>query len=156
MKLLSTLVLLAGLGLVLAPVSGAGGQKDKGDKKGKEQPAGENLDGTWQVVSVEVAGKKEPDERVKGTKLVIKGNAFTLYEGKLVTKGTFKADPNKSPKEVDSIFEDDAGNKLEVKLIYEVKGDTMRACGSLGKDRPKEFKSTTENGYELVTYKKVN
>src|SRR3954451_12534613 len=107
MKPLWTLALLACLGLVLGlGPAGAGGDKKKKDQG--DQPAGENLDGTWQVVAVEVAGKKAADNDFKGAKLVIKGSAFTLTDGKQTTKGSFKADPTKTPKEVDSVFEDDA------------------------------------------------
>jgi uncharacterized protein (TIGR03067 family) len=143
------LAVLVSLALVLGQVSVAGPQKKKKDKA--DQEAGENLDGTWQMVSREVAGKKEAGD----IKMVVKGNTFTLTDGKIITKGTYKADPSKTPKEVDAFFEDDAGNKLVVKSIYEVQGDTMRVCGAYGKDRPREFKSTAENGYEMVTYKKA-
>src|SRR4051794_6515304 len=103
MKLLYALLVLAGLGLGLSPVDVAGRQKDKGDKKetkGQETP-GENLDGTWTVVEVVVAGKKVPDDSIKGVKMTVKGKAFTLETGGKAVKGTFKADASKTPKEVD-------------------------------------------------------
>lgn len=148
MRLLTALALFMGLGLMLGQATGAG------DKK-KEGPQGDDLDGTWLLVAMENAGKKEADNLIKGTKLVIKGKAFTLYEGKDVVKGTFKADAAKTPKEVDAEFDDGAGNKVQIKSIYEVKGDVMRVCGAYKKDRPKDFKSTVENGYELLTYKRA-
>jgi len=158
MKLLYALALLATLGLVLTPLSEAGNQdKAAQEQKGKQKDKGEtkpgdNLDGVWTVASVEVAGKKVPNESAK---LTVKGNTFTLDIGGKSIKGTYKADASKTPKEVTSFFDDGMNNKIQIDSIYELKGDTMRVCGGLGKDRPKEFSSTPENGYELVTYKRA-
>jgi len=170
MKLLYGLVMVAALGLLLDPMGVVGnqnpggkkeaGQKDKGKKdKGKKEKEkednnpGENLDGVWMVTEVIEAGKKSLVD--KNIKMVVKGNTFTLEAGGKTSKGTFRADPSKTPKEVSAFFEDGMGNKIQVDSIYEFKDDTMRVCGALGKTRPKEFSSTAENGYELVTYKRA-
>jgi uncharacterized protein (TIGR03067 family) len=95
-----------------------------------------------------------PDDALKGAVLMVKGKDFSLEIGGKAVKGTFKADDSKTPREVDSSFDDGMGNKVTIQSIYEVKDNTMRVCGALGKARPKEFSSTAENGYELVTYKR--
>jgi uncharacterized protein (TIGR03067 family) len=137
------MAVLAAFAVVLSPAGGAGGKQEV------------KLDGLWEVESVVVAGKKVPDDALKGAILTVKGKEFSLDIGGKAVKGSFKTDDSKTPKHVDSAFDDGMGNKVTINSIYEVKGDTMRVCGALGKERPKEFSSTAENGYELVTYKRA-
>jgi uncharacterized protein (TIGR03067 family) len=105
-------------------------------------------------VSIEVAGKKAPDTDLKGVKLTIQGDRFSLEAGKGAIKGTFKADASKKPKTIDAFFEED-GKKVTVLSIYELEGDTLRVCAAApGKPRPKEFKTEKGDDQELTVYKR--
>jgi len=115
---------------------------DRDEKKFAE------LEGTWTIVKMEVAGKSllEKDEKWK---LIIKDGKVTTdardapKEGKELAK---YLDPNKNPKTVTIPYE----GKLVFYGIYEVKGDELRVCGD-GVDtaqekkpegrRPREFDS---------------
>jgi uncharacterized protein (TIGR03067 family) len=64
------------------------------------------LQGTWLMVSSESQGKKSSDERVKSTRLVIKGDKYTLHRGDDSLEGTLKLDPKQKPKTIDSTTSD--------------------------------------------------
>jgi uncharacterized protein (TIGR03067 family) len=131
--------------LCSATLAGAGGGEKKGDK----------LDGTWAPVSTEVGGRKVPEDKLAGLKLVIEGNRFTIQDGKVTIKGTFKADPSKTPRTIDAEFEAEKGKKVTLLMIYELKGDTLRVCGAEpGKPRPTAFKTAKDDGRELTVYKR--
>jgi len=69
----------------------------------------EKLQGTWQLVSGVVDGKKLPDKEVKNTQIIIKDNTFVLPNASGVgtsPKGTFIINPNSDPKQVDSTATD--------------------------------------------------
>ncbi len=100
------------------------------------------LEGTWTVASMEVAGKPVPAD--KGPKkLVIVGS-------KLMGLGPdmeIKIDTTKKPKWIDLIFKKE-GKSYPVKAIYDLSGDEMRFCIPLAKGdspfknmRPKSFEA---------------
>ena len=99
------------------------------------------LEGTWNILSAELGGKKAPDEYVVGGTLTIKGDKYTLRFFKQVAdEGTIKVDPVKKPKTWDKV-----SSKLkDVKIagVYELEGDALRFCESAaGQERPKEINS---------------
>jgi uncharacterized protein (TIGR03067 family) len=54
------------------------------------------LEGTWQVVSLEVDGMKIPKETIKESKLIIKGKGFTMKERSPPTGARFSSTPARS------------------------------------------------------------
>ncbi|MCC6420666.1 MAG: TIGR03067 domain-containing protein [Gemmataceae bacterium] len=114
----------------------------------------DNLNGTWTPVSIEIDGKKLPDKEVVGPRLVIQGNNFTLHVEKRTVKGTFKADPARTPKTIDAHYEE-GGKKMTVLSIYTFQGDTLTVCSAEpGKARPKDFKTAKGDGRELTVYRR--
>lgn len=96
------------------------------------------LAGTWNVVSMERAGQKAPEEQLKAIdlRIVIQGNKLSAQAGKATSESTFVIDPGKQPRTIDTT---DRNNKLE-KGIYRLEGDLLTICTSeTGGERPTEF-----------------
>jgi len=115
----------------------------------------DSLDGTWLPEAAELSGVKYPDDVRKATKLVMKGDKYTVTVGTQSDRGTVKLDASVEPKTMD-ITGTDGPNKGKTFLaIYEHDGDTLRVCYDLsGKSRPTEFKSKPGTQLFLVTYKR--
>jgi len=120
----------------------------------------ERLTGTWMLVSAVKDGKDVPEEEVKKTRLITKGDKFTILgDPALGTSGagTFTIDPTKNPKTVDSLQSEGPDAGKTVLGIYEIIDDnTKRACWAPpGKERPSEFTSKPGSGHLLQNWKRV-
>jgi uncharacterized protein (TIGR03067 family) len=129
--------------------------KDEAIKKDYER-----LAGTWRLVSAVEDGKKVPEEEAKKTRLVTKGDTFTILgDTGLGTSpaGTFTIDPTKRPKTVDSVQSKGPQKGKTVLGIYEIiDTDTKRACWAPpGKERPTAFTSEPGSGHLLQVWKRV-
>jgi uncharacterized protein (TIGR03067 family) len=80
------------------------------------------LQGTWKVLSLEVAGKTEPSERAP-KEIVIKGTQLTGFGPEF----TIKLDPTQSPKSIDLVFKKE-GKEYSVRAAYDVSGDDLTLC----------------------------
>ena len=114
------------------------------------------FEGTWALSSGEADGKALTEKQLKGGKLVIKGDNYTVtIPDKEKMTGTQKVDPTKSPKTID-ITDDSGPNKGKTCLgIYEFKGEEFRCVFSVpGKDRPSKFSTAADSGQWLHLWKK--
>jgi uncharacterized protein (TIGR03067 family) len=131
MKWLAWLAVLGMAGLLSAG--------DSADKAAQEDL--KKLEGTWNYVSVDLAGKKLPDDIVSTGTLTIKGNTYTTkLFGQVTDEGTFKVDPTKKPKTWDKV-----SNKIKdakIAGVYQLDGDMLKYCESpAGMERPKDIDS---------------
>lgn len=115
------------------------------------------LAGTWKVVSWKRAGVEQVTEDTPDQLIEFKKDGKFEWIENASGKGKIaRIDPTKKPKEIDYTF---AGGDLDgktQKALYKLDGDTFSDCfGEPGTDRPTEFKSTKENGYSIVVYKRV-
>ena len=126
------------------------------DKKKDE----ELIQGTWTVVSREMAGKKTPDAEIKAwPKWIIKDGTITADDGKKKEVIPYKLDPSKKPKAIDLTMElaIDGKGKKTYPYIYELDGDTLKLCWS-EKDpdhRPTEFTGKEDSGQTLMVLKRA-
>ena len=144
------LLMIAGLGLLLAACN-------------RQAPAPaapktdlDRLQGTWNLVSATQDGKILPEDKVKQTTIVFKGDTFRFpgsAEYATSKEGTIKLDETKTPKEMDAI-----STEKEVMLgIYVLQENGYKVCfAPAGKPRPTEFNSTPENGYILQSWERQN
>ena len=113
--------------------------------------------GIWTLSSGEVDGKPLTEKQLKGGKLEIKGDGYTvkLADHETLT-GTQKMDPTKSPKAID-ITDSNGPNKGKTSLgIYEIKGDEFRVVfAATGKPRPTKFATTANSGQWMHVWKKA-
>lgn len=136
-----------------------------GKEADKPKTDKERFQGTWQCVSVSGGGEtiKVEDFGQNGLPGTVKFDGDKLLsrdfnsDGKVVeTKGSFKLDPSRKPKEIDLIYDPEAKVK-SARGIYELEGDSLRLCfpGSPDKDRPTKLESKKGERYMLMTYKRV-
>ena len=114
------------------------------------------LEGTWQVVEAELAGKKLPEEATKKLRLTLRGDRYFLTGAESDDEGTTKLMPNEKPKAID-ITGTKGPNKGKTFLaIYEIENDRLKVCYDLaGKKRPTEFATKAGSNSFLVTYQKL-
>jgi uncharacterized protein (TIGR03067 family) len=116
----------------------------------------EKLQGTWNVVALEAEGGKVQEGVFKGSKIVVKGNAFTTVSAGATYRGTFSVDAAATPKTIDLTFTEgpEAGNKSLG--IYEVDGDSWKLCLTVGsKKRPERFVTRAGSGHALETLRRA-
>jgi uncharacterized protein (TIGR03067 family) len=144
---------IASLLAVSTPLTVARDAKEEAIKKDRKQ-----YTGTWQVVSLEVDGKKAAEEDAKKINVINEADGKWTIEvdGKVVAWGTSQIDPTKKFKAVDlTVTEGDSKGKTAL-AIYEIKGDTRKVCyAPPGMERPTEFSSKAGSGHILVVLKRV-
>lgn len=111
----------------------------------------ELLQGEWTMVSMETLGRKSSERLVKASKLTITGDSWIKKIGDKEDKTTIQIDPSSNPKTIDLIFKDDNGKEKRNLGIYKLEGDILTQCYvGVDSDRPKEFKTTAEQGIVTV------
>ena len=141
-------------------------KKPDQDKPKNEQPDPEALQGTWQVVSIEVGGKEATGERAdqeRKAQWVVQGSRVGIRskDGDFLAGGEVR--PDKDPKEIDInpypfglFYESDVD-----KGIYTLDGDVWKVClAKWPKDesdppRPKEMATKAGGKAVLITLRRV-
>ena len=116
----------------------------------------DRLQGTWNLVSAIQDGNALPEDKVKQTTIVFKGDTFRFpgsAEYATSKAGTIKLDETKTPKEMDAI-----STEKEVMLgIYALEENGYKVCfAPAGKPRPTEFTSTPRSGQILQVWQRQN
>jgi uncharacterized protein (TIGR03067 family) len=123
------------LAVIVGFLVAADAAKDEAAKESKK------LEGVWIVTAFEKDGNRIAGDDTKEWKLVVKGDKYTMTIGDQVEEGTFKLNPSQPLKTVDLMpTSGEAAGKTRLG-IYELKGDTAKACFASvdKKERPKEF-----------------
>ena len=121
----------------------------------KEKKALAKMKGTWVPTAAELDGEKLPKAVYETIKLVVKEEKYTVTVGELVDEGTVTLDLESDPTGMDIKGTKGPNEGKTIPAIYELKDDTLKVCYNLvGKERPKEFKTTAGSKYYLVTYKR--
>ena len=125
-----------------------------------QDPAADDLkmfQGIWQAKTVEAGGQPAPKEGAPIIKVVVQKDQYEVsFNDKTVTKGTFKLDPTKKPKEIDAMPGGDPGKGMVQPGIYEFNKEGLRIVfAEAGQPRPKEFKSQAGSKQTMVQYEKV-
>ena len=116
----------------------------------------DRLQGTWNLVSAMQDGNALPEDRVKQTTIVFKGDTFRFpgsAEYATSRAGTIKLDETKTPKEMDAL-----STEKEVMLgIYALEENGYKVCfAPSAKPRPAEFTSTPGSGQILQVWQRQN
>jgi uncharacterized protein (TIGR03067 family) len=112
--------------------------------------------GKWAVAKATIGGK-DFTAAFKTLELQIAADgAYTLKINGETDKGTVKADPTKTPKEMDILGKEGPNAGKTIKTIYKLDGDTLTVCYELGDgDRPTAFESKAGTKQFLAEYKRA-
>ncbi len=109
----------------------------------------ERLQGTWNVVSLEMDGQKMSGG---GARIVVRGNRFTTSAMGAAYEGSVAVHETTAPKSFDLRFEQGPEKGNTNLGIYELDGDTWKIClATRGTERPKEFAAPRGTGIALET-----
>jgi uncharacterized protein (TIGR03067 family) len=151
-------VTLAALALFFAPSAWGGDPKPKEGAQA-EAVAKElkRLEGTWELVSLVVDGKKV--DRRAGERVLIsfRGDGYKkLSTDSTATRGVLKVDPSGKPKTLAMTPAGASAKGQTVLGAYELKGDQLRWCvAQRGGPLPAEMTSEPGSKRNLFTYRRV-
>lgn len=116
------------------------------------------LAGVWRFALVQVDGKKQPAVPFATNKMIIsKDGNYVIIQGKNVTRGTVRVEPDARPKHYDVTLNTGPLKGTTFKGIYDVDAGTLRVCFSLQKkERPAALGSDPGSGllYEVFSREK--
>jgi uncharacterized protein (TIGR03067 family) len=114
------------------------------------------LDGVWVVVSTEVNGTTKPADETVGLSLKLSGETYSVItKTQQIDRGTFTANPAKSPKQMDIRAEIGPYAGRTLTAIYELKDDTLQICYAIrSAERPTTFAAATNSGRLLIKYQR--
>jgi uncharacterized protein (TIGR03067 family) len=106
------------------------------------------LEGVWKIARVDVEGVTQPEAPLETSRVIIKsGGEYVVVSGREVKRGKLKADPTKTPKQIQYTLTHGRGKGNTFSSIYSIDGDTYKVCGSFrGGPPPAVFESTANSG----------
>jgi RNA polymerase sigma factor (sigma-70 family) len=126
-------------------------QKQEKDKPVEDR---EKLQGEWQAVEVELRGEKAPAELSKRFRILFKGDVIALTTPQEESKGEFKLDSRKSPKQIDITPLDGPLAGKTIAAIYSLDRAVLMIClpeaFKAPDQRPQAFKTGEGNGQLLL------
>jgi uncharacterized protein (TIGR03067 family) len=116
------------------------------------KPDIEKLRGTWNMVSLELDGRKYPPG---GSRIAIRGDRFESLNMGAKYSGTLVVDASANPKTFDLLYQEGPEQGKMSLGIYQLDGDTWTIClGLTGVARPTRFVSAPGTGHALETLKR--
>lgn len=148
MKPLSLLLVTCAV-LVAGSVSAAPALKPADDLK--------KLQGDWVVTAWKQNGVALDQERLDTARWSVKGDKYTFEMGGNTEEGALKVDPAKKPAAIDLAITAGSDEGKGQVGVYQVDGDTVTFCFNRpgATDRPAGVAADAENGYILMTVKRV-
>jgi uncharacterized protein (TIGR03067 family) len=122
--------------------------------KGEPTNDKEKLQGEWQAVEVEGRGERAPAELSKRFRILFKGEGIVLTTPQEESKGEFKIDSRKSPKQIDIVPLDGPLAGKTIAGIYSLDKEMLMIClpdaAKAPDQRPQAFKTGEGNGQFLL------
>jgi len=113
------------------------------------------LQGTWDIVTLEIDGSPMAEGMIRGAQIVVEGERFTTVAMGAAYGGRIELTSSKKPKEMDLIFEEGPEKGNRSLGIYEIDGDRWTLCLTVtGRTRPKRFATAPGSGHALETLKR--
>lgn len=112
------------------------------------------LEGTWEVVTYEVKGKKASDAGYASLKEIIISAGKTDLLEREKTDLPIKIDPSKTPKAIDVYLIDAMKAQAHVKGIYALDGDSLKICIPLSMEAERPTKFSSEDFHRLYVLRR--
>ncbi len=116
------------------------------------------LEGDWHLDRLEIDGERMPAPMLTSARVLIDGDRFRTESPEATYDGIFTIDVERTPAHIDIEFVDgpEAGNRSYG--VYELDGDRLTLCLSLGADgtRPKAFATAKGSGHALERLRRVS
>ena len=140
-----------------APSSTPPAARDGKDDGAEQQEIREELarlQGVWWLSTMEVNGKKAPDDQVRSWQLVIEGDQYNPGSGETSVEYSFRIDPSRNPKAIDLLPHEGQNKGRTLRGVYALKGKLLMLCRSLGSDgeRPAGFRTRPDSGLASVVW----
>ncbi len=139
------------IGLAVMTISSSWADESEAVKNDMTQ-----LHGEWSMLSGSADGQPMPAEMRKQMKRICKGNeTITMMAGQIYFKANIQIDPSQKPKTIDYQMTEGPTKGKKQLGIYEVAGDTFKACfAKPGAERPTDFSSIPGDGHTLSVWKR--
>jgi len=119
------------------------------------RPDLDKLQGTWDVVALEIEGARMDEGVFRGSRIVVKGDSFSTISMGATYSGKIRLNASASPAKLDLMFEEGPSAGMIQRGIYELSGDTLRVCFSTpGKERPSQLATKAGEGRTLAVWKR--
>jgi uncharacterized protein (TIGR03067 family) len=140
------LLALAVLMLLAGGLSGNAAQQ-------KEDP----LQGMWSLVSLEVNGEALPVDKIKDSRLSIKGDTYSFRLREMGLALTYRADLSKDPKTLDMTVTEGPMKGKTYHAIFTFENGNLKICRNLEPDRvrPNRFGSRPDSGLMVIVWKRI-
>lgn len=129
---------------------------DSPDPNNPYTPTVASVQGLWKMKSGVVNGTGLPASMINASTLLIKDETYDVNAGGNSDKGTVEPDMATTPYRmtIKSVEGTNAGNTLLA--IFDMPNEsTLRVCYDMtGTDFPKDYESTSENGFFSTVYKR--
>jgi uncharacterized protein (TIGR03067 family) len=113
----------------------------------------EHLQGTWNIVDLEVEGQRMPSD---GSQFVITGEGFATLGAGAVYEGRLVVDASRNPRSMDLHFTEGPEKGNVNPGIFELEGERWRLCLQMtGKVRPDSFATSPGTGLALETLERA-
>ena len=126
--------------------------------RGDVPPPGDlaRLQGAWSLVAMTRNGDDAVLDGLENSTLIFEGNEYRVERrGEVLERGTFRLDPDASPKQVDVTPSQGRDQGKTIRGIYAFEGETLKTCVAPPEaDRPGVFEARPGTDHMLFTYKK--
>jgi uncharacterized protein (TIGR03067 family) len=112
----------------------------------------DQLQGTWNITSLEADGQMMPESALSGSNIVVRKNKFKSVGMGAVYEGRIEIDETKKPKTFDLIFTEGPEKGNRNLGIYKLTGGKWTLCfATRGSERPRKFETKPDTGIALET-----
>jgi uncharacterized protein (TIGR03067 family) len=132
----------------------AGGEAVQAESRSGSQKTS-SIEGSWIIYEMVEEGEAITEAMLMGVEMMLEfnnGNMVFKQDGVVLDRGTYRLDPTKSPKHIDTI---DANGRVE-SGIYTIEGYQLILCVApdLGQARPTAFLADAGSGRLLFKMRK--